>query len=303
MSTNTASIPQPLAPWLHIVIATAESPDKCALALTRIWPDLVPGVCLTVLSAQAQDAHSDDMCRRFPGLRIHHHEGESVWHLRQRIDELVVGSTWLVLLEDHNLPHPGWLPGLLAEVRAADPGVDAVFGATSNQTSTGPWDWANYLAVLVFHWAPLASPSVFPLAFNAAVRVTSLPLAPWTLGALEQHFTGLSSRGRMSQAFVVDHVQYRAFPSVLGYHFANGRATGATLRTQLQRPLRQLVGHLAHVVLVRPKRGWQLIRQHPQRHELPCGTWWRWRLLLLTHACGATVGFVAGAGQSMWQLE
>lgn len=311
MNTAVVDAPGASAPWLQIVIATAEAPGKCVPALERIWADWVPGVGLTVLSGEMPDAASDALCRRFPGLRIFHHAGESVWHLRQRIGGLLAGSRWLVLLEDHNLPQSGWLPGLLAELQATDqqagahtgPRVDAIFGATCNQTSTGPWDWANYLAVLAFHWAPLDAPTVFPLAFNAAVRVSCLPAAPWALGALEQTFPRLAEQGRMSGAFVVDHIQYRVFPAVLGYHFANGRATGATLRTQLLHPWRQLAGHLLHVLVVRPWRSLLRMRQHPQGHQLPRGTAWRLPLLLAAHAGGAVVGFLAGPGQSMWLLE
>lgn len=303
MNTAFVGAPWAVAPWLQIVIATAEAPGKCVPALERIWPNRVPGVGLTVLSGEVPDAASDALCRRFPGLRIHHHAGESVWHLRQRIGGLVAGSNWLVLLEDHNLPQPGWLPGLLAQVRQADDRVVAIFGATCNQTSTGPWDWANYLAVLAFHWAPLDAPTVFPLAFNAAVRVSCLPVAPWTLGALEQTFPRLAEQGRMSGAFVVDHIQYRAFPSVLGYHFANGRATGATLHSRGVRPVGLLVAHLLHVLAVRPWRSLRVMRRHPQGHQLPRGTGWRLAMLHAAHACGAVVGFVAGPGRSMWQLE
>jgi hypothetical protein len=107
----------------------------------------------------------------------------------------------------------------------------------------------------------------------------------------------------MSEEFVVDHIQYRSFPSVLGYHFANGRATGATLRTQVGRPAGLLARHLAHVLVVRPWCSRKVMRQHPQRHQLPRGTGWRLAMLLAAHACGALVGFMAGPGQSMWQLE
>lgn len=290
------------ASWLQIFIVTAESPEKCAPALERIWPDLVPEVGVTVLSGEDR-AVSDDLAIRFPGLRIDHHAGESVWHLRQRIGGLVAGSNWLVLLEDHNLPQPGWLPGLLAQVRQADDRVGAIFGATCNQTSTGPWDWANYLAVLVFHWAPLTSSLVFPLVFNAAVRVASLPAHPWVPGTLEQAMPSLAQHGHMSASFVVDHIQPRSFPSVLGYHFANGRATGATLPLRGLRPVGLLVAHLLHVLAVRPWRSLRVMRRHPQGHQLPRGTGWRLAMLHAAHACGAVVGCVAGPGRSMWQLE
>jgi hypothetical protein len=287
---------------LQVFIATAEAPEKCVPALERIWPDLRPGVSVTVL-AGAAEAAAGDLARRFPGLHVRLHLGDSVWHLRRRIGELVSTSKWMVVMEDHNLPQSGWLPHLMAEVENADARVHAIFGATCNQTSIGLWDWANYLAVLVFHWAPLQSNTVYPLLFNAAVRVAHLPAAPWTLGALEHAFARLAACGQMSGNFVVDHIQYRAFPSVLGYHFANGRATGATLRTQSAQPVRQLAGHVLHLLVVRPWRSLRLIHKHALRHQLPRGTWRRLLALHLAHACGAVAGFVAGPGQSMWQLE
>lgn len=289
---------------LHIFIVTADKPQKCIPALESFWPDMPPGVRVTVLSSADVNEADADLYQRFPGLTLRHHPGDSVWHLRRHIGELTQDSRWMLLLEDHNVPLPGWLPQLQHELQQAAAGINAIFGATDNLTSTGPWDWANYLAVQVFHWAPGVSGTAHPLPFNAAMRVSQLPPAPWQLGTFEAVAVGkVAQHACCSNAFVVDHIQPRLFPSVLSYHFANGQATGAHLRSRGQQPVRQILGHSLHVLLIRPLQSAQVIRRHPQRHVLPRGTWWRLPALLFAHALGAWVGFVIGPGQSMWLLE
>lgn len=289
---------------LHIFIVTAESPQKCTSALESFWQDMVEGVQVTVLAANTHAATVTAWHQRFPGLTLGHHPGESVWHLRRRIGELTQNSHWMLLLEDHNVPLSGWLPRLMDELQCTDESVSAIFGSTDNLTSTEPWDWANFLAVQVFHWAPGVVETAHPLPFNAAMRVSQLPSAPWLLGTFEAVAVGqVSYNSRSSSAFVVDHIQPRSFPSVLSYHFFNGQATGAHLRSRQTRPLRQIAAHTVHVLLVRPVRSARVISRHPKRGVLPKGTWWRLPVLLGAHAIGAWVGFVAGPGHSMWQLE
>ncbi len=291
---------------LHIFIVTADEPQKCIPALESIWPDMTPSTRVTLLSGTNANANDADtvLRQRFPGLALHRHPGDSVWHLRQRMRDLIQNSRWMLLLEDHNLPLPGWLYGLQHELQHAKEGVSAFFGCTDNLTSTAPWDWANYLAVQVFHWVPGIPNATHPLPFNAAMRVSQLPPAPWQLGTFEALAVGqVAQHARSSTAFVVDHIQPRHFPSVLNYHFANGQATGAHIRARGEQPIRQICGHSVHVLLVRPLQSAQVILKHPQRRLLPRGTWWRLPLLLWAHALGAWLGFVVGAGRSVWLLE
>lgn len=288
---------------LHIFIVTGDPPGKCAPALACLLPDMTAAVRITVLSGSAPDADPQPL-PSFDGLSVYLYPGESVWHLRQRMAEHAQDSQWMILLEDHNLPLPGWLPQLCNVLQQTPESVDAVFGATDNLTSTGPWDWANYLAVQVFHWAPGVPDQVHPLPFNSAMRVSRLPPAPWQVGTFEAVAVGqVAQRACFSPRFPVDHIQPRTFPSVLNYHFANGQATGAHLRIHGRRPIRQTAAHLLHVLLVRPLQSARVICRHPQRQVLPAGTWWRLPLLLWAHALGAAYGFFAGPGRSMWLLE
>lgn len=293
-------------PFLHIFLVTAEGADKCVPALQRIWDDMTDGVQVTLLSgARPAEAANNTHLHAFHGLELHHYPGQSVWHLRQHIGELLHGATWMLLLEDHNLPLLDWLPRLMATLRHTAPATQAVFGTTDNLTSVGPWDWANFLAVQVFHWSPGSAATVHVLLFNAALRVNRLPPPPWKLGTFESvAVPSMAAQAELSAAFPVDHIQYRRFPAVLGYHFANGRATGAQLRAHSHRPLLGLVAHMAYVLIKRPLLSAQTICRHPRRRQaLPKGTWWRLPVLLWAHTCGAVVGWIAGAGQAMWELE
>lgn len=287
---------------LHVFIVSGDAPSKCAAVLRLLQPDMTPAIRITFLSGAP--AANDKAEIIFDGLSIQHHPGESIWHLRKRMVELAQDSEWMILLEDHNRPLPGWLPQLCKALQHTSPSVDALFGATDNLTSTGPWDWANYLAVQVFHWAPGIQEHAHPLPFNAAMRVSRLPPAPWEVGTFEAVAVAqVSQHAQFSPRFPVDHIQPRAFPSVLTYHFANGQATGAHLRIHSVHPVRKTAAHLIHVLWVRPLQSARILRQHPKRHLLPPGTWWRLPCLLWAHGAGTIFGFFFGAGRSMWLLE
>lgn len=289
---------------LHIVISTADGPEKCDRALAALLPDLGVGdVRLTLLHGGSA---SPDTLRRWAGtpVELRHFPGETVWHLRRRLPELVSDCEWLLLLEDHNQPLPGWLPALREVLARTPAGTTAVLGATSNLTSTEPWSWANFLTVQCFHWTPQLSIPVRPLPFNAAFRRRLLPSGPWTLGYFEtQVMRTLMRQATGDAGFPVDHIQHRPFPGVLRYHHANGRATGAYLRQHAATPARHLGIHLLHVLLQRPWQAFQQTRHHPLAGSLPRGTRARMYALSIAHAAGAVHGFLRGEGRALELLE
>jgi hypothetical protein len=288
---------------LHVFIVSGDHPQKSYKALDQIAPDLNDGDHVTVLSG----VNSPDLgdLREFgPRVTFRHFPGESVWHLRARLPTMAGSFDWVSILEDHNLPLPDW-PSRLRRVLAQSPDdVSAVFGATSNLTSTGKWSWANYLAIQAFHWTPQMWQPAKPLPFNLAIRTRLLPTGHWKLGEYETTvIASLMPHAVANASFPVDHIQHREFPGVLAYHWANGRATGAFMRTHAVSKTRSLLGHLAYVLVIRPTQSEAAINRHPLRVTLPAGTFARTYVLALAHACGAAFGFFAGPGDSPWRLE
>ncbi|MCM2252933.1 MAG: hypothetical protein NDJ19_11290 [Ramlibacter sp.] len=302
MATQSA-IPGHARPSVHVFIVSGDHPAKCYPALDRIAPDLGERTHVTVLSGLS---HPELGELRDYGARVtfRHFPGDSVWHLRARLPPMAGSFEWILVLEDHNVPLPGWLAALQEVLGRTGEGVPIVFGATSNLTSTDAWSWANYLAVQVFHWAPEMRQPVQPLPFNAAIRSSLLPARCWELGEYETVVLARLMRdAQCSARFPVDHIQFRRFPEVLTHHWFNGRSTGAFIRTHSLSKIKALLAHVAYVLVVRPARTFAALRRHPLSGTLPAGTYLRTCILALAHGCGAVVGFLAGPGESMWRLE
>ena len=104
-------------------------------------------------------------------------------------------------------------------------------------------------------------------------------------------------------SFPVDHIQSRELPSVLGYHWSNGRATGAFIRSHAPAKTRRLLGHLAYVLMTRPAQTKAALKRHPLKLTLPAGTYARTCILAAMHACGVAFGFLAGPGKAPWRSE
>lgn len=288
---------------LHVFIVSGDHPQKCYRALDQIAPYLNISDHVTVLSgANVRDL--GDLREYGPHVTFRHFPGDSVRHLRARLPTMAGSFEWVSILEDHNLPLPSWLPQLRQVLVQTPDNVSAVFGATSNLTSTSKWSWANYLAVQVFHWAPQMHQPVKPLPFNSAIRRRLLPEDRWELGEYETTvIASLMPDAVGNASFPVDHIQYREFPTVLAYHWFNGRSTGAFIRTHAASKTISLLGHLVYVLVIRPAQTRVALKGHPLVATLPAGTYARTYVLALTHACGAAFGFLAGPGGSLWRLE
>jgi hypothetical protein len=292
-----AAAPRCLA---HILFFTADPLAKLDAPLASLRRQRAGDVRVTVVSGhvfEADDASPGDIeFLRFPG--------ESPLQLRRRIPEIAAAASWIVVLEDHNHLHERWLSDLRRALLAAPAEATAVVGGSDNRTSTDPWSWANFLLVQGFYWTPCQQPLPEPLFFNVAFRRELIPPRRYALGEFEV----LANKDMMSQAsfvsaFPVNHVQFRKFPSVLHYHWCNGRTTGAMMARNAPDGFRHVLRHARRVAGARLRSLAQVIRSHPKAGLLPGGTMARIRVLAFCHAAGTLAGGLLGEGRTPWRLE
>ena len=297
--SGTAAAALPLC--FQVVIVTHEPLTKVGPVLASLAQAATDRFHVVVLTGAQSPGPSDDLG---PRVTVAGFPGESVFHLRSRIPELTTSAEWAVILEDHNLVAPDWADRLLETLLAQPPEVAVLIGAATNDQSTDPWSYANFLSVLGFHWWPSLHAPLEPLGFNIAFRRSRLPARRFELGAYEVEFMpGLMPLARGSTTFPVDHRQVRLFPGVLAYHWANGRVTGAFMRRFVDSGFLKVLSHGLNAALFRQMRLRRLLRTHPRRGELPRGSLVRVQMLAVAHAFGAVFGGLFGAGRAPWELE
>ena len=92
---------------LHVFIVSAEHPRRCYGALDQLVPDLNYGDQVTVLSG-VDSAELGELRDFGSQVTVLHFPGDSVWHLRARLPPMAGSVEWVLVLEDHNVPLPGW---------------------------------------------------------------------------------------------------------------------------------------------------------------------------------------------------
>lgn len=285
---------------VRILIFTCDDPDAVRPIVDVLSPGLGPH-CDVVIASAAQgktpaQKNSFVTARCFPG--------ETAFHLRARIAELSGAAEWIVILEDHNFPGPGWLDALRAEINRLPPSCSALVGSVDNKTSLSPWCWANFIHTFYAHWTPAFSGAISGVLANVAIRRSRLPSRPFTIGELEWAILpGLMTDAARAACFPVDHVQHRTLKSATVSHWCNGRVTGALIAAHVARPRRSAFKHARANLTRRIRAIESALITHPRRSELPPGTLYRVRWLALCHASGALWGSWFGWGRAAYALE
>ena len=284
----------------HMIFFTGDPLKKIEPIIARLLSDNPEDILVTIVSGRAAEADE----REPHGVQVMRFPGESVLHLRQRIPEIIGDAQWVILLEDHNHIDDGWLSDLRRTLAEAPEHVTAIMGGADNRTSMDPWSWANFIMVLGLHWAPCAQPPAEPLYFNVAFRRGMFPAKRFALGEFEtEALARLMTCDSSATPFPIDHVQYRAFPGVLYYHWCNGRMSGAIMRQNTKDGYRHVTRHALRVVGKRMRLLEKIVKTHPKAGKLPPGTIIRTRILAVCHAAGALAGGIIGYGGAPWQLE
>lgn len=287
--------------FLHILVCSAEGPEKNYPLLRTLKPKLDANTRVLVLCAEEPQGKIEDFG---PHIEFRIFRGVSAIDLRGFVPAEAGLCDWVVVLEDHISVSADWLKKLHKTLSQVPKGTTCVIGAAANLTSHEPWSWANFLNVQTYHWAPNLVEPVKPLGFNVAYKRDLLPDHSLRPGEFEVACVPrLMHKPYASAAFPADHVQHRFLPDVLYYHYCNGRVTGAAIRDYHPRGLRHVFRHALSNVGPRRREVKTLIRKHPEYRLLPAGTLWRVGVLAVCHSVGAMVGGLFGSGRAAWALE
>lgn len=236
------------------------------------------------------------------GFRVVAIPDASVFTLRANVPA-VARNEWVVMLEEHAMVTPATLDAIRRIIRER-PDVDLIQFVGKNLTSTGPWDWANFLLTFAFLWAPVSSPPTFSPVTAVTVRRSALRTeAPLRDGEWElRTIPGLFASGRTawSNDIFIDHVKFLSMTSGLAIAFHNARA-GAGLSRSFGRPRKEIFAEGWYVLTQRPG---QTAKQCAARwHELPTGVKWRLHAFGLMHLIGNAWGAFFGPGRSPHRLD
>lgn len=211
----------------------------------------------------------------------------------------------IAVTEDHCHVHAGWCERILT-AHAEYPSAAAIGGAVENGTPHHLVDWAAFLIVNSPFMRPLRSGPSDRIALQANISYKRRSVSADSIGDLGLmemlHNQTLRRRGDTLVAddrIVVDHVQCLDFSTFCALHFHNGRSIAGFRLTQigwLERLLR-----LGGCFVLPPIMLWRTLRPVFEKRRfvgralasLPFMT-----ALLLCHATGECLGYLAGPGGS-----
>ncbi len=283
------------------MVFSGENPKKCYPLARVLANDVDHDTRVLILCAGESEPVIEDFGEF---IEFHQYSGYSSVDVRALVNEFKGNAEWIVFLEDHISIDPGWLQALTTVLRQTAKETSCVIGSVVNLTSTQKWSWANFLNVQAFHWHPNLVEPVRSIGFNVAFRRHPLPDRELKPGQFEVVGVPVMLKNAVgSTAFPMDHVQVRYFPSVVHYHFCNGRVSGAAIRDFHPDGVRHVFRHATYNVGKRSREVKNIIRNHPDYKKLPAGTCLRVFVLALSHSCGAVIGGLFGPGQAARKLE
>lgn len=293
--------------WLSIVIAT-----------TKPWPEIRR--CLDSLHRQAQsvgaevlvaDGHGgglpDDVGDRYPEVIWIKHPGESVFALRGIATAQARGAI-VAVTEDHCEVTPHWCERLI-KVHQEHPEAAAIGGAVENGATERLIDWANFFVVFGPFTAPIENGEQedVSLQANISYKRRILPRVAPRSGMMEMLFNKqLRQQGEKLLAddrLVVYHIQSWGFLGTFAAHFHNGRSIAGFRLQRMARGERIL--RLAGCFILPPVLLWRTVGPVIRRGRLRRQALISLHLIVLVvicHAVGEFVGYLAGPGESPTRL-
>ena len=210
----------------------------------------------------------------------------------------------VALTEDHAVPGPGWIHGIL-RAHAAWPDAAAVGGAIENGSTDTLLDWGSYFMT--------QGPFRAPLPRGRAERVSTEANLSFKRRALEGrtdgehgymaflHLLDLRRRGESlvtDDRLVVDHFQAMSAVPTLTIHFHNGRTIGGFRRGRIERRDVARLGLFWAMPILRALRtlrtGWAKGRD---RGLVVASMGWV-LACEYAHGAGEIVGYALGVGSS-----
>jgi len=282
---------------VHIVLASGDDWQKTRATAERLAGQLVPGTFLTVLCGE----HSDEPWDPLDRVELHEHDGLSVFELRALIPTILREASWVALVEDHAFPAEGWMAAVLEAIPNIGTDVMAFTGTASNEVSSTPWGWANFLFNFTDHFHPSASDQLPGTVTTSFFRRDVVGSRPLRLFQLERDV--LSRTGPVINTVRVDHVQHTGWWTASTHVFDNGRVAGASIRRLADAPRSEIFGMVKFVMGERLAHISRVLRAHAKREALPHWTvqriWW----IGLCHSAGALFGAIVGGGDAPKRLE
>ena len=282
---------------LQVVVISSEGLSKCRATLDRIIQEKGPRTLVTLLCADAEDGEllsaPDTEHLVVPGV--------SVFELRALLPTILKEVGWVALMEDHAVPHQGWIGAAEAAVRAAGRDQVALTAQVTNVLSTSSWSWASFLFNFAYHWYPAAAAELPGTVTTLVFRRDLVGRRPLAVHAFEH--TILGRRGVVPAEMVVDHNQPLSWWTASLHTYENGRVTGSALRRHHIAPRRAMMEMVKWVNVGRIREIGALLDRHPQRTKLPPGTLARLRWISACHGLGIVVGAIIGGGPSHRNLE
>ena len=282
---------------LQIVIISGEGWRKTLPAVQRLWPQLGPRQWLSVLCGE----DDREAFPHFAATELRVFPGESVFQLRARLPTILREAAWVAILEDHTVPMPGWLDGVVHALEKAKLDTVAFTGTAANETSTSPWSWANFLFNFWSHWHPSAAAELTGTVATTIFRRDLVGSRPLKIYQFEEFILG--QRGPVINDFPVNHIQVTTWWEATSHVFDNGRVAGSAIRRNSLSPSRTLGSGVRWVLGGRSKEIAMVLRDHPRFPELPPGTLARIRWIAWCHSAGAIFGALFGGGRAHKRLE
>lgn len=282
---------------LHIVIISGEHWPKCRPTIEALLPGLTDRTCLTVLCGEPE---STPFPYAAPGrVELIEFSGQSVYQLWARLPGVLKEAMWVGALEDHAVPKPGWVEGVLETITTVGDDIFTITGGVANDTT--PWSWANFLFNFAWHWSPSAADSLPGTVATTLFRRDLVGIRPFALFRYEEIILG--RRGQVSRRFAVNHIQHTNLWQASTHVFDNGRVAGSALRRNSPSPRRATWNMVSYVCTRRLGEIATVLRAHPRFGELPAGTLGRIRWISLCHSAGVLLGVVIGGGGAHKRLE
>ena len=279
------------------MIISGEGWRKTLPAVQTLSPQLGPRQWLTVLCGESEKEDFPP----FAATELRVFPGESVFQLRAKLPTVLKEAAWISILEDHALPMPGWLDGIVRAIETTAPDVLVLTGTAANATSTSTWSWANFLFNFWAHWHPSADVELTGTVTTTVFRRDLVGARPLNIYRFEDFILGM--RGPVINDFPVNHTQFTTWWEATAHVFDNGRVAGSAIRRNSLSPSRTLASAVSRVLGVRNTEIATRLRDHPSVSELPPGTLARIRWIGWCHSAGAIFGALFGGGRAHKRLE
>lgn len=289
------------------------------VATTHPWPEIRE--CLESLRDQAA-AHGAEILVAdgdgagfpeteagiHPNVRVLERRGASVFALRALGLSQASGDV-IAITEDHCRVAPDWCARIV-DAHRDHPEAAAIGGAVENGATSTLIDWANFALVFSPFMPPIRNGESEQIALQANISYKRrvIPETMGRFGMMEFLFNReLRDRGERLVAdgrILVHHHQSHGIRRTCASHFHNGRSI-AGFRLPELRGLERLA-RIGSTVVLPPFLLWLTLRNVAWKGRLEGGILASVPLLLplvVCHAAGELIGYVAGPGDSPRRID